>query len=159
MQTFSNMRRSRFNYSSLILILLFVLALFYESIGMIYVYLTPLLGVGFYYWSIHIHDKQKYLLFTLFFLYTLFLELDRGLVLFSFILLTVLYYFLLHHWIEETLSCQICKIIIKVFYSYLGYFTLNLFLAFLFNLPLPEFNSIYFVYIITDFFLVVFFYE
>ncbi len=157
MQTFSNMRRSRFNYPPLVLLLLFPLAIVYESIGMIYPYLAPLLGVGFYYWTQHVTDKKRYLTFVLFFSYTLFLELDRGLILFSFILLSVLYYFLLYNLIEDTLNCHVCKIIIKVFYSYLGYYGINFFLAFLFNLPFPEFSGIYFVYIFTDFLLVVLF--
>ncbi len=151
------MRRSRFNYQPLVLLLLFFFALIYEAIGTIYPHLTPLLGVGFYYWTQHFKEHKNYFILFLFFLYTLFFELDRQTILFSFILLMMVYYFFLHKIVTDALNCQVCKVVIKVTYAYLGYYIMNIFLAFLLNMPYPKFDTDFFIYILTDLFIVVLF--
>jgi len=157
MQTFSYLRRSRFNLQPLLALVLFLTALVYESLGTIYLFMTPLLGVGFYFWRKYYHEKKYYFYIALFFLYTFYFEIDREMILFSFLLLALFYHYFLAGWIEMSINCTPCIAFIEVSYAYLGYFLLNLFLAFVFNLPLPVFDSIYFIYIITDFFLVVLF--
>ena len=157
MQTFSDMRRSRFDYQPLVLLLLFLFALIYESIGTIYPYLTPLLGVGFYYYSEHYTQRRHYFKLFLFFLYTLFFELDREMILFSFVTLVMIYHVSLQKFVEDSLNCQVCKVIMKIAYAYLGYYVLNIFLAFVLNMPYPQFDISYLIYIISDLFLVVVF--
>jgi hypothetical protein len=94
MQTLSSMRRNSTYHRVIVPFGLFVLAIIYASISSMSLYLTPLLGVGFYYIIKHIHDKNRYFDFFLIALYSLYIEIDRGLVLFSFILFTILFYIL-----------------------------------------------------------------
>ena len=155
MQTFSYLRRSRFNLQPLLALLLFGAAMVYEAVGTVYIWLTPLLGVGFYLWRRYRTQKRYYFPITLFFLYTLYFEIDRDMILFSFILLALLYHYFLAEKIEHTMNCIFCIDLIYVLYAYLGYYLINLFLAFLFNLPLPEFTPLYFIYIVTDLFILV----
>ncbi len=157
MQTLSNLRRSRFNYQPLILLLLFLGALVYESIGTIYPLLSPLLGVGFYYWIQNSSHKEKQFTLFLFFGYTLFFELDREMIFFSFILLTLSYYLFFANYLKEAISCEVCLIILYILYTYLGYYLLNYFLAFLFNIALPTFDVVYFIYMISDFIVILLF--
>ena len=157
MQTFSYLRRSRFDLQPLLALLLFAAALVYESAGTVYLWLSPLLGAGFYMWRRHYKERKNYFYIALFFLYTLYFEIDRDMVLFSFILLAIFYHYVLAERIETVINCLICIDLIYVAYAYLGYFVLNLFLAFLFNLPLPDFSAVYFIYILTDLFIVVLF--
>ncbi len=155
MQTFSHLRRSRFNLQPLLILLLFTGALVYESIGTIYPLLTPLLGVGFYYWRLHHGKKEYYFQILLFFVYTLWFEIDRDMLLFSFIILAMLYDTFLARRIETSFSCPFCLRLFYVAYAYGGYYLLNLFLAFLFNLPLPPFDTLYWIYMGSDLFLLV----
>ncbi len=150
MQTFSNLRRSRFNYRYPLILLLFIAALTYESLGTIYPYLTPLLGVGFYYWIKNRDNKESYPPIFLFFCYTIYFELDRDIMLFSFILLIMLYHYFIQKPLEESIECDVCLKIIFTLYAYLGYYMLNQFLGFIFNLPSFEINLTYLIYIISD---------
>lgn len=155
MQTFSYLRRSRFNLQPLLILLLFAAALVYESIGTIYPFLTPFLGVGFYFWRRWHGDKAHYFQILLFFLYTVWFEIDREMVLFSFILLAILYDTFLAKHIETSFSCPLCMRLFYVAWAYGGYYLLNLFLAFLFNMPLPRFDALYWIYMATDLLLLV----
>ncbi|GEM_PF-1766768 len=155
MQTLSYLRRSRFNLQPLLALLLFVAALVYESVGTVYIWLSPLLGVGFYLWRKYYTERKFYFYISLFFLYTLYFEIDRNMILFSFILLAIFYHYFLAEKIEHAINCILCIDTIYVLYSYLGYYLINLFLAFLFNTALPDFDPVYFIYIATDLFLVV----
>ena len=157
MQTLSYLRRSRFNLQPLLALLLFFAALVYESVGTIYIWLSPLLGAGFYLWRKYHTQKEFYYYISLFFLYTLYFEIDRDMILFSFILLTIFYHYFLAKKIENAINCTFCIDTIYILYGYLGYYIINLFLAFLFNMPLPDFTPYYFIYIFTDLFLVALF--
>ena len=155
MQALSYMRRSRFNLRPFISLLLFAAVVVYESIGTVYLYLTPMLGTGFYLWRKYYQEKEYYYPIMLFFIYTLYFEIDRDMILFSFILLALIYHYFLASWFESSFNCDICLRILYVTYAYLGYFVLNLFMAFIFNQPLPVFDTFYMVYIIADFIIVV----
>ncbi len=157
MQTLSYLRRSRFNLQPLIALLLFCAALVYESEGTRYLYLTPLLGVGFFFWRRHYTRKSSYFYIFLFFLYTIYFEIDREMILFSFLLLAMIYHYFFAQKLETVINCRFCIDIVYILYAYLGYYLLNLFLAFLFNLELLHFSPLYIVYIVTDLFLVVLF--
>ncbi len=155
MQAFSYLRRSRFNLQPLLILLLFIAAIVYETIGSVYLFLTPLLGVGFFFWRRHYEEKRHYFAIALFFLYTLYFEIDRDLILFSFILTALSYHYWLAGWIEYTINSVLVIDLIYVIWAYGGYYLINLFLAFIFNLPLPAFDQYYLLYAITDFVIVV----
>ena len=153
MQTFSYLRRSRFNLQPLLTLLLFAAALVYETLGTVYPLLTPLLGVGFWYWRHHHGDKKYFMQIALFFAYTLWFEIDREMLLFSFIILAILYDTFLAQSIEQSFHCSVCLRLFYVAYAYGGYYLLNLFLAFLFNMPLPHLDTLYWIYMASDLFL------
>ncbi len=155
MQAFSYLRRSRFNLQPLLILLLFAAAIIYETVGSVYLFLTPLLGVGFFFWRRHYEEKRYYFPIALFFLYTLYFEIDRDLILFSFILTSIFYHYWLAGWIEHTINSILVIDLINVVWAYGGYYLFNLFLAFIFNLPLPAFDQHYLLYAITDFVIVV----
>ncbi len=155
MQTLSDMRRSRFDLQPLVDLALFGAALIYETLTSITPYITPLLGVGFFYWRRHLHEKRYYFRIALFFLYTLYFEIDRDMILGSFILLAILYHYLVAQRLESAFNCPLCIPLFYVLYTYGGYYLLNLFLAFLFNLPLPAADMAYPVYMLSDLFILV----
>ncbi len=155
MQTLSDMRRSRFDLQPLIELALFGAALIYESLASITPYLTPLLGVGFFLWRRHLHQKCYYFVITLFFLYTLYFEIDRDMIAGSFILLALLYHYLIADRLESAINCPLCIRIFYLLYAYGGFYLLNLFLSFLFNLPLPAADMAYPVYMLSDLFILV----
>lgn len=144
------MRRSRFDLQPLINLVLFGTALVYESLTTVIPWLTPLLGVGFYYWRMHYQEKNYYFRILLFFLYALYFEIDHDLLLFSFWLLALFYHYFLAERIESALNCDLCKRAVYVLYAYGGYYLFNLFAAFLLNMPVPPFSDTYFIYMITD---------
>ena len=113
-------------------------------------FLTPLLGVGFYYIIHHIYDEKRYRDFILIFLYALYVEINRDLFPFSFLFFTVIFYKLLFRSFKKYIHCQVCIIIAYVSIGYLGYFLFNLFITYLLNLPLPLFSWYYLLYILTD---------
>lgn len=151
MQTLSRMRRSRFNLQPLIALLLFGAALIYESVGTIYPVISPLLGVGFYAMRRFAKEKAYYFPLLLVLLYTLYFEIDRGMFLGSFWLLALLYHLLIAQSLESGLNCPLCLKLFYAVYAYIGYYLLNLFLAFIFNMPLPHFDEYYLFYAVTDF--------
>ncbi len=150
MQTFSHMRRSRFDLQPLLNLALFGAALVYESLTTIVPWLTPLLGVGFVYWRRHYRQKNYYFPIFLFFLYSVWFEIDHNLLPFSFVLTALFYHYFLSERIESALNCIFCKYGIYLLYAYGGYYLFNLFAAFLFNMPLPPFNDLYIIYMISD---------
>ncbi len=153
MQTFSDMRRNSTYHQTLTPYLIFVIAIIYTSLASMTLTLSPLLGLGFYYIIYHIHDEQRYRDFVLIFLYALYVEIDRGLILLSFFFFTLIFYKLIFQSFQKYVHCQLCLIIAYVTIGYLGYYLFNLFLAYLFNVPLPIFTLNYLLFIVTDIFL------
>jgi hypothetical protein len=154
MQTFSYMRRNSSNYSTLTVVILFIIAVIYESISCIYPYFTPLLGIGFYYIVNNFHNEAKWTTILFIFLYSIYFEIDRGMFIFSYIIFFMLFYYFILSSIKESLSCKSCLVFIYVIVGYLGYYIMNLFLSYLFNMPLPQFSPLYFLFIISDIILV-----
>jgi hypothetical protein len=134
---------------------LFGTALVYETLTTVIPWLSPLLGVGFYFWRKHYRDKNYYFPIFLFFLYTLYFEIDHDMPLFSFLMLALFYHYFLAKYVESSLYCDICKGPIYILYAYLGYYLFTLFSAFLFNMPMPPFSYDYLIYIVTDFLIAV----
>jgi hypothetical protein len=116
-------------------------------------YLTPLIGLGFYYLMEHFEEEDHYLENLFIFIYISFIEINRGLFLFSFILMFMINYRFTLKFIKETIVCKWCLPIIYVTIGYLGYYLFNLFISNIFNLETPAIGLGYLVYIITDIFL------
>ena len=144
------MRRNSTYHRTLVPYIIFVVAIVYESLASMTLFMTPLLGVGFYYIVQHIYDERRYRDFILIFLYALYVEIDRSLVLLSFFFFTLIFYKFLFRSFKEYVHCQNCLVLLYVTIGYLGYFLFNLFLTYTFNMPLSHFSSYYFVYILTD---------
>jgi len=154
MQTFSNMRRNSTYHKTITPYILFIVAIVYESLASMTLFMSPLLGVGFYYIIQHIYDETRYRDFILIFLYALYVEIDRDMVLLSFLFFTLIFYKLLFHSFKKYVHCQICLVVAYIAVGYIGYFLFNLFLTYLLNMPLTNFSSNYLLYIITDILLV-----
>ncbi len=150
MQTFSNMRRNSTYHRAITPYILFVVAIIYESLASMTLFLSPLLGVIFYYIVHYIDDERRYNDFIFIALYSLYVEIDRGLVPFSFIFFTIIFYSFLFHSFKKYIHCHLCLVLSYVTIGYLGYYLFNLFLTYTFNLPLTAFSEYYFIYMLTD---------
>lgn len=144
------MRRNSTYHRTLTPYLFFVVAIVYESFASMTLFMSPLLGGGFYYIIQHIYDETRYRDFILIFAYALYVEIDRGMVLLSFFFFTLIFYKLLFRSFKEYVHCQNCLVLSYVTIGYLGYFLFNLFLTYLFNMPLTLFSLNYFIFILTD---------
>ena len=144
------MRRNSTYHKTLTPYLLFVVAIVYESFASMTLFMSPLLGVGFYYIIQYIYDEARYRDFILIFVYALYVEIDRGMVLLSFFFFTLIFYKLLFRSFKEYVHCQNCLVLLYVSIGYLGYFLFNLFLTYIFNMPLTLFSLNYFIFILTD---------
>jgi len=147
------MRRNSTHHHPLTPYLFFIAAVLYESLASMTLFMSPLLGVGFYYIIHHIYDEKRYSHFVLIFIYALYVEFDRGLIPLSFLLFTLIFYKLLFGSIKRHLHCQVCLVFLYITIGYLGYYLFNLFLAYLFNITLPHFGIAYLYFIVTDIFL------
>ncbi len=144
------MRRNSTHYRTLTPYILFIVAILYESLASMTLFMSPLLGVGFYYIVHYSTHKERYSDFILIIFYTLYVEINRGLVPLSFLFFTLIFYKSVFHTMQKYIHCHICIPLLYVTLSYLGYFLFNLFLTYTFNLPLATFSAYYFVYILTD---------
>ena len=144
------MRRNSTYHKTLTPYLLFLVAIVYESFASMTLFMSPLLGVGFYYIIQYIYDEARYRDFILIFAYALYVEIDRGMVLLSFFFFTLIFYKLLFRSFKEYVHCQNCLVLLYVSIGYLGYFLFNLFLTYIFNMPLTLFSLNYFIFILTD---------
>jgi hypothetical protein len=157
MQTLSDMRRSGSHYRSLIEVSLFIAALIYESLSSIYQPLSPLLGLSFYYILTNYEKREGVFIYLLIALFSVYVEVDRGLNIGSFILFSLLFYNPIHKYIKKFINCQLCEIIVIISVFYIGYFSFNLSLDYLLNRSVLEWSFNYIIYIITDIFLVLVF--
>ena len=144
------MRRNSTYHQTLTPYILFFIAIIYESLATMTLYLTPLLGVGFYYIIHHIHDETRYRDFFLIVIYSLFVEINRNMIPFSFLFFTLIFYNLLLSSFKKYIHCTICLVISYVSIGYLGYFSFNTFLATIFHLPTAIFSWNYLLYILSD---------
>jgi hypothetical protein len=150
MQTLSSMRRNSTYHRVVVPIGLFLLALIYASLSSMTLYLTPLLGVGFYYIITYADDKKRYFELFLISLYSLYVEIDRGLVIFSFLIFTLLFYKFIFRSFKKFLYCPTCLVVSYVTIGYLGYFAFNLFASYVLDKSLPIFSLNYLIYIVSD---------
>ena len=151
------MRRNSSYHHPLIPYILFVVAIIYESLASMSLFLTPLFGVLFYYIIHHIYDPKRYVHFLLIVLFSLYVEFDRGLIPLTFVFFTIGFYKLLFRPIKQHIHCQACLSILYITIGYLGYYLLHLFLSTLFNLPTTNLLPYFLYYIPADIFLVLVF--
>lgn len=158
MQTFPNMRRNSFNYRAVNpLYLYFAMALLYGVFSSMYYYLTPLLGLSFYYLIEHFESEEHQLQVYFVFGYVTFIETIQGLFIFSFFVFFSLFYRIALRFIKETIVCKWCLPVLYITTGYLGYMLFNLFIANIFNTDLPAIGWGLLVFILTDIFLAMFF--
>ena len=147
------MRRNSTHHHPLIPYLLFIAAILYESLASMTLFMSPLLGVGFYYIIHYVYDERRYTHFILIFMYALYVEFNRGLIPLSFLFFTLIFYKLFFGSIKRHMHCQVCLVFSYITIGYLGYYVFNLFLAYLFNMDLPYFGISYLTFIVSDIFL------
>ncbi len=145
------MQRNSFYKTNIKYISIFLLLVIYESLTSIYLFLTPLFGVVFYYMLKHIYDEKYLFRVVLAFLYILIFEIDKGFIPLSFILFFAIYYYFVQYKIEKFFTNEIYTKFFHIFNAYIGYYMLNLILAYLFNYELPIINIKYILYIFVDF--------
>ncbi len=133
---------------------IFSLLVVYESLTSIYLYFSPLYGVAFYFIIRHIYDKEYIFRLLLAFLYIFIIEIDKGFIPLSFLLFFAIYYYFIMDKIERFFNEKHYKIFFHILNAYIGYYLVNLILAYLFDFQLPSFDIKYFLYIITDFLIV-----
>ena len=151
MQTFSNMRRDSINYSVVNpTYILFGIAMFYGVLSPIFYFLTPLIGLSFYYLSEHFEDEDRQIETLFIFIYITFMEINRGLFLFSFLLFFMLFYKIVIRTIKESIHCKWCQPLLFITLGYLGYYIFHLFLSTIFNFDAPDLGWGYLVFILTD---------
>lgn len=151
MQTFSNMRRNSINHIALNpTYILFAIAIVYGSVSSIFYYLTPLIGLSFYFLAEHFEDEDYYVPNLLILIYVSYVEINRGLFLFSFFVFFLLFYRLSIRLIRESIHCKWCQPLLYITVGYFGYYLFNLFLAHIFNLETYSIGWGYIVFILTD---------
>lgn len=94
MQTLSKMQRNRITQKNLGFFLAFALFALYCFLGDIFIFLPPMLGVMFVFFS-HSIVQRKYANLVLVFICLLWMECDRGLPLGVLVIFFSLYYFLI----------------------------------------------------------------
>ncbi|HIP59250.1 MAG TPA: hypothetical protein EYH01_02340, partial [Campylobacterales bacterium] len=124
------MRRDSINYSVVNpTYILFGIAMVYGVLSPIFFYLTPLIGLSFYYLSEHFEEEERQLENLLIFIYIAFIEINRGLFLFSFLLFFLIFYKIVLKTIKESIVCKWCLPMIYITMGYLGYYLFTLFLS------------------------------
>ncbi len=129
-----------------------VLFLLYTALCGIYLFLPPLLGLVYFYFSRALKREDSALL-VLVLLALLLFETANGYILFS----TLIYFYLLHRYImpkiAQNLSCSACIRAISVLLVYLGFFLFYSLLATIFVLQAPSISGYVLYYIVIEFLL------
>ncbi len=150
MQALSNMQRNSLYKTNLKYFIIFLLLVIYESLSSIYLYLTPLYGVAFYFILKNIHKKDYFFPNFLAFLYISIFEVDKGFIPFSFIIFFIIYYFFILDKVEHFFTKNSYKVFFHISNAYIGYYLINLTLDYLFNYRIPSLDFKYLLYIVTD---------
>ncbi len=148
------MQRSIVNYQPVTPIVLIFGLIIYESIASIYVFITPLSGLIFLYLVTHIKDKEKININIILFLYITYVEFDRGLIVFSSLILFLIYYEFIHRELINSIGCKNCLKVVIIAIYYLGIYAVNLIISLIFDISLPVLDITYIIYLMTDVILV-----
>jgi len=155
MQTISDMQRDSIYKNYIKYLIIFFILVVYESITSIYPYLSPLFGVAFFYILDNLYNKDRFFAVILSFVYILIFEVDKGFIPLSSMIFFLIYYFFIYDAIEHIFSEKNVKKFFHVFTIYIGYYILNVILEYLFNYHISGFSLKYFLYIVTDFLILV----
>ena len=145
MQTFSYLQRNSFDKKNIKEFFLFILSIIYGALTSIYPILPPFLGIAFLIFL----NKNRPLVSSYIFLYTLFFEINFSLPLFS----TFLFFILLKHIILKFYKIISYKTLVKVLSIIIFYLLYPLFLYFIhkvFNTNYFYINLNYLFYIIFE---------
>jgi len=145
------MQRNSLYKTNLKYLLIFLLLVIYESLSSIYLYLSPLYGVAFYYIIRHMYEKNYLFRVVLAFIYVIIYEIDKGFIPLSFLLFFGIYYFFIIDKIERFFNDKNYRIFFHILNAYIGYYLINLMLSYIFNYTLPSIDCKYLFYIFTDF--------
>jgi len=148
------MQRSIINYKPVVPILLLAGLIFYESITSLFSFITPLSGLVFLYLVNNIKDKEKININIVLFIYLTYYEIDRGLLVFSSVILFMIYYEFIHDELKNSIGCKSCLKVLVIVIYYIGLYIINLIVSLIFDLSLPILDISYVIYIVTDVFLV-----
>ena len=144
------MRRNSTYHSDLNLYLIFAFAILYEAFASMHFYLTPLIGLLFYF-SINFLERGKYkeLFFILFF--SFYIEANRGLIHFSLSLYFIFIYYSFLRNMKLYINCKSCLIWIYITIAYVGYYIFAIFLSSILNIEMLPLDSInYLIFILSD---------
>jgi len=144
------MQRDSFNQNPLSVISVFLLALIYEPITGIFIFLSPLFGVVLMLLIDDMKRNDRLLQIMALMVYIAFFELDRGFILFSFIVFFTIFYLSIVSYVKHIIECQWCHTSIFVTLGYIGYYMFNTLIATLLNIDSPALSPILIWYILID---------
>ena len=149
------MRRSIIDYRPIIPILLVVGLVLYESITSLFTFVSPLMGVVFLYLVTNIKDKEKLNINIVLLLYLIYVEMDRGFIVFSSVIVFIIFYEFIYKDLESYIGCKNCLKAVTIVIFYFLFYTINLIISLIFDLNLPILDITYLIYMITDIVLVI----
>ncbi len=154
MQTFSNMQRSFPYKKNITYTLIFLVALIYESISSIYIYIPPLFGLAFIIF-LKAFEREDMLALFYIFIYLIMFELNRGFLPFTSIIFFLFSIYVVVPKIKSYINCYKCILHYMVFYAYFGFFILTKIIEILFNIDVPNMSIAILFYAILEFIIVV----
>ena len=146
------MQRSISNQNSLAPFLYVALFLVYSSLTGIYLFLPPLFAVLFLFFNRAIQRDNTLFLFLVSLCLVIF-EAENNYMLFS----TIIYFLILNKYllpkIYKNFSCFSCIRASTVLLVYLGFYTFNFLISYIFLLQEPSINYYIIYYIVIEFFI------
>jgi hypothetical protein len=134
-------------------LIIFVLAIFYESLTSIYLWLPPLFGIAFILFM-RAFEEQDYPALSLIVLYMIYLEVDKEIILFS----SIIFFMLAHKFIVPKLrayfQCKRCLEFIYIVLAYFGFFGISMILHKILWIEMFSFDWIVIYYILIEFMIV-----
>ena len=153
MQTLSDMQRS-LTYKSTLRYALWSLAyVIYVSLGSIYLFLPPLLGVLFFLFSEALRRKNSVMLLFIVF-DILVLEAEKGFLAFTLLIYFLLFEHFISPKIKQSINSSHLRVFLTIFLAYTGYILFSALLAQIFLLPAISFDWYIVYYIVVEFFIV-----
>ena len=153
MQTLSDMQRS-LTYKSTLRYALWSLAyVVYASLGTIYLFLPPLLGVLFFLFSEALRRKNSIMLLFIV-ADILVLETQKGFLVFTLLIYFLLFEHFISPKIKQSINSKKFRIFLTVFLAYTGYLLFSALLSQIFLLPAVSFDLYIVYYIVIEFFIV-----
>jgi hypothetical protein len=147
------MQRSLSNQISIDLIILIPLFLLYESLSSIYLFMPPLFGVIFYFYTEekNLNDIKILLFYALI---LIIYEAEKSyLFLSTFFYFTLVYIFIIPY-LKQNIVCKSCLKLLYIVIAYIGYYFFMLLLAHMFLLQLPSIDMHVLYYILVEFLIV-----